>query len=92
MPGVKEQHLYFNSIRDKVSGGETGAGKFQQEVLLCQSQKGADHRRADGNGTNVLSWLNQLSGMPYGTVVGIGVETSEITEEIGNCGIQFHRK
>lgn len=83
MPGMKEEQAFvLNSIRDKVSGGETGAGSFQAGSAAVSESKGGGTGSADGNGTNVLSWLNQLSGMPYGTVVGIGVETSEITEEI----------
>lgn len=86
MPGMREEQAFvLNSIRDKVSGVEKGTGSFRAggAVTASESQK-EDAGKASRNGTNILSWLNQLPGMPYGTVVGVGVETSETVDEMQN--------
>lgn len=84
IPDMREEQAFvLNSIRNKVSGGETGAGSFRAGGAATASESQTEETgKASGNGTNVLSWLNQLSGIPCATVVGVGVETSETAEEM----------
>ena len=86
IPGMREEQAFvLNSIRDKVSGGETGAGSFHGgSAVTASDSKKKKSGNTGGDGTNVLSWLNQMSKMPYGTIVGVGVETSEAAEEMQN--------
>ena len=77
--------MYTRPLRDNVSGGEPGAGSFHGgSAVTASDSKKKKSGNTGGDGTNVLSWLNQMSKMPYGTIVGVGVETSEAAEEMQN--------
>lgn len=83
IPGIREEQAFIlNSIRDKVSGRESGGGSFQAGSAAAgnESEKQKKHGTGEG-GTNILSWLNQLSQMPQGAVVAVGVGASEVPEE-----------
>ncbi len=83
IPGEKEEQAFIlNSIRNKVSGRQTGGGRFQAGSAASGNGPGKKEKsKTDGGGTNVLSWLNELSRMNLGTLVAVGVGTSETGEE-----------
>ena len=87
VPGMKEEQAFIlNSIRDKVSGQETGGGSFQAGEAAENSdleQEQPEPNRTDEGGGDILSWLGELSQMTLGTMVavGIGVAAAEEGEE-----------
>ena len=84
MPGMREEQAFvLNSIRNTVSGQESGRGNFQTGSSAAGGKSGQqEQRNTDKGRTNILSWLNELSEMPLGTLVAVGVGTSETAEEI----------
>lgn len=83
IPGMKEEQAFvLNSIRDKVSGRETDGGSFQAgSAAPGEELKQQEKQKTNEEGTNILSWLSNLSTMPHGTLVAVGVGTSEAAEE-----------
>lgn len=80
IPGMREEQAFIlNSIRDKVSGQESGGGNFQAgSAAAGGGSEQQEKRKADeGAGGGVLSWLSSLSNMPQGTLVALGIGTSE---------------
>ena len=80
IPGMREEQVFIlNSIRDKVSGQESGGGNFQAgSAAAGGGSEQQEKRKADeGAGGGVLSWLSSLSNMPQGTLVALGIGTSE---------------
>lgn len=88
IPGMKEEQAFvLNSIRDKVSGEKTGGRSFQAGTAAASSGTDKQEKsKIDGAGTNVLSWLDKLSDLPLGTLVAVGVSTSEAAEETQDQG------
>lgn len=83
IPGMKEEQAFvLNSIRDKVSGRETDGGSFRAgSAAPGEELKQQEKQKTNEEGTNILSWLSNLSTMPHGTLVAVGVGTSEAAEE-----------
>lgn len=86
IPGMREEQAFvLNSIRDKVSGQETGGGSFQAGSAEAGSeleQKEMNQSGGDGTGTGILTWLGEISRMPMGTLVAIGAGASEDAETV----------
>lgn len=83
IPSMKEEQAFIlNSIRDKVSGQETDRGSFQVGSTVTGGESGQqEKRKADEDGKNIFSWLSELSEIPFGTLVAIGVGASETEKE-----------
>lgn len=76
IPGMREKQAFvLNSIRNTVSGQESVRGNFQTGSSAARGQQ--EQRKTDKGRTNILSWLSELSEMPLGTLVAVGVGTSE---------------
>ncbi len=90
IPGMREEQAFIlNSIRDKVSGRESGGGSFQAGSASAGNESEQQEKHETNKSeTNIFSWLSQLSQMPSGSLVAVGVGTSEIPEETQEQEIQ----
>lgn len=80
MPNSREEQAFvLNSIRDKVGSRAKSSGGFQAGASVDNNDQseGQGSLKAEKKGTDIVSWLEAVSRTPYGTLMGIGLSTSE---------------
>ena len=83
LPGNgEEQAFVLHSIREQTEGdGEKDRSVCQENALSRGESTAPEKEAGEEEAWDLLPWLKKLSGVPGGTFVGIGVETSELEEE-----------